>query len=83
MSEDKETKEKESKEQKLIDIGTALADIQRRADERKKVVDANKKALNDKRAARSAARKPLQTGDSRLAGLATFTSTTGKKKTTK
>ena len=74
--------EKETKEKKNIDIGTALADIQKRADERKKVVDANNKALSDKRAARSAARKPIQTGDSKLFGLATFGSTTTRKKTT-
>ena len=83
MAEDKETKEKESKEKKVIDIGTALADIQRRADERKKVVDANSKALSDKRAARSAARKPLQTGDARLVGLATFGTVPKKRITTK
>jgi hypothetical protein len=83
MAEDKETKEKESKEKKIIDIGTALADIQKRADERKKVVDANNKALSDKRAARSAARKPLQTGDARLIGLATFGTVAKKRITTK
>ncbi len=80
MAEDKETKDKESK---VTDIGTALADIQRRADERKKVVDANNKALSDKRAARSAARKPLQTGDARLVGLATFGTAPKKRRTTK
>ena len=74
MAEDKDTEVKPIK-----DIGTALADIQKRADERKKVVDANNKLLSDKRAARSAARKPLQTGDTRLAGLATFGNTTGRK----
>ena len=83
MAEDKETKEKESKEKKIIDIGTALADIQRRADERKKVVDANNKTLSDKRAARSAARKPLQTGDSKIIGLATFGTAPKKRITTK
>jgi len=71
--------EKNTEVKPIIDIGTALADIQKRADERKKVVDVNNKLLSDKRAARSAARKPLQTGDTRLAGLATFGNTTGRK----
>lgn len=75
--------EKKEKEQKVTDIGTALADIQKRADERKKVVDANNKILSDKRAARSAARKPIQTGDSKLVGLATFSTVPKKRITTK
>jgi len=78
MAEEKETEVKPIK-----DIGTALADIQRRADDRKKVVDANNKLLSDKRAARSAARKPLQTGDSKLVGLATFSTVPKKRITTK
>ena len=75
--------EKKEKEQKVTDIGTALADIEKRAAERRKVVDANSKALSDKRAARSAARKPLQTGDARLVGLATFSTVPKKRITTK
>ena len=75
--------EKKEKEQKVTDIGTALADIQRRADERRKVVDENNKALKDKRAARSAARKSIQTGDSKIIGLATFGTVPKKRITTK
>jgi chromosome condensin MukBEF ATPase and DNA-binding subunit MukB len=74
--------DKEKKEEKIKNYNTALADIQKRADERKKVVDANNKILKDKKAARSAARKPIQTGDSKLFGLASFASTTTRKKTT-
>lgn len=79
MAKEKKTEEKDS--EKIKNYNTALSDIQKRADERRKVVDENNKILRDKRAARSAARKPIQTGDSKLVGLATFGSTTGKKTT--
>jgi hypothetical protein len=73
--------EKDAKEKIVKDIGTALADIQKRSDERKKIIEANDKVLKDKRTARMAARKNIQSGDTRLAGLATFASTTGRKTT--
>lgn len=75
-------KDKDKESEKIKNYKTAFSDIQKRADERKKVVDANNKILKDKRAARSAARKTIQTGDSKLVGLATFGSTTTRKKTT-
>ena len=74
-------KNKEKELEKIKNFNTALSDIEKRAAERRKVVDENNKALKDKRAARSAARKSIQTGDSRLVGLATFGSTTGRKTT--
>ncbi len=80
MAKEKKTEEKDS--EKIKNYNTAFSDIQKRADERRKVVEENNKVLRDKRAARSAARKPLQSGDTRLAGLATFGSTTTRKKTT-
>lgn len=75
-------KDKEKESEKIKNYKTAFSDIQKRADERKKIVDENNKILKDKRAARSAARKTIQTGDIRLAGLATFGTTTTRKKTT-
>jgi hypothetical protein len=66
----------EEKEQKVTDIRTALADIQKRSLERKKAREAVQKKISDNRAARSKERK--SSSGSKLFGLASFSSTTSK-----
>jgi hypothetical protein len=76
--EEKTTKVKSSEtvESKVTDVGTALADIQKRADARKKIVDEGQKKLNDARRAVKE-RGSTQTGSGKLQGLASLKNTLG------
>ncbi len=70
-----ETKTEETK--KVTNVGTALADIQKRADARKKLVDEGQKKLNDaRRAVKEKGR--TQTGSGKLQGLASLKNTLGR-----
>lgn len=60
----------------VTDIGTALADIQKRADARKKIVDEGQKKLNDARRTVKE-RGSTQTGSGKLQGLASLKNTLG------
>ena len=60
----------------VTDIGTALADIQKRSDARQKMVDKGQKKLNDARRAADKA-GPIQTGSGKLQGLASLKNTLG------
>jgi hypothetical protein len=61
---------------KVTDVGTALADIQKRADARKKIVDEGQKKLNEARRA-SKDKGRTQTGSGKLQGLAGLKNTLG------
>jgi hypothetical protein len=61
---------------KVTDVGTALADIQRRADARRKIVDQGQKKLNDARRVVKE-RGRTQTGSGKLQGLASLKNTLG------
>lgn len=69
-------KSSETVQSKVTDVGTALADIQKRADARKKLVDEGQKKLNDARRA-SKERGRTQTGSGKLQGLASLRNTLG------
>jgi hypothetical protein len=73
--EEKTTTEKKV-DGKVTDVGTALADIQKRSDARNKLVAANQKTLNDARRA-SKERGRTQTGSGKLQGLASLKNTLG------
>lgn len=60
----------------VTDVGTALADIQKRADARKKIVDEGQKKLNDARRIVKE-RGSIQTGSGKLQGLASLKNTLG------
>jgi len=71
------TKNKSSEDvSKVTDIGTALADIQKRSDARNKLVAAGQKKLNDARRV-SKESGPTQTGSGKLQGLASLKNTLG------
>lgn len=64
--------------ERVTDIKSALADINKRAAERQKNVDETNSKLEDARIARSKAKRSIAGEGSRLYGLASFASTTGK-----
>ena len=61
---------------KVTDVASALSDIQKRADARKKISDEGQKKLNDARRARSG-KGATQTGSGKLQGLASLRDTLG------
>lgn len=66
----------------ITDLRTALADINARSAARREAQIASRKKLDEDRIARSKQKKSIAGGEgSRLSGLATFASTTGKKTT--
>lgn len=65
------------KSEKVIDIGTALADIQKRADARKKLLDQGQQKLNDARR-NSKEKGTRQTGSGKLQGLSSLKNTLGR-----
>ena len=66
----KKTKEKDDASNKTVtDIGTALADITRRASERQKLKDASNKKVRDSIAERRKTEGTKQTGTGKLIGL--------------
>ena len=62
----------------ITDVKTALSDIEKRSQARIKARQEANKKLSDAREARSRSKKPFQTGEGRLYGLASFSSTTSK-----
>lgn len=76
MAKEVKKEEKTTTKIKVTDVGTALADIQRRADARKIIVDQAQKKLNDARRVVKE-RGRTQTGSGKLQGLASLKNTLG------